>query len=398
MTDDRRGGPPDTGHDTASSLIDAAQKAAGDQDFAEAERLLRRAAAIQEATLGGEHPDLAITLNNLAYVCERTGNLDEAERGYRRAHKIAVASLSPGHPFIKTSLSNLMEFCEAHGIPIWTRPETPVEDEPLPDEVAAPATDIPSATGAADIPPAIEAPGDPAPTDIPPAIVQPSVAAAGRLPFRMMAVAALAVIVIVVIGFALPEREATGETRPAASAGSTTEPSAPAEPPTASPASDVTVPDPVPATAPPPASAPEPEPPRSPEPPPAPPPPAPTAPRSARAGTDVPVTVLNAQLCTTLERRGSRDWQCTPPGSDARPGRYTFYTRLLATAETTVEHRWYLNGRVHQTMRLRVSPNPAAGYRTFSTTTVSPERTGEWKVELRAADGSVVAEESFLVR
>ena len=115
-------------------MIDAAQQAAAAGDYVAAERLLRDAVATQEATLGSSHPDLATTLNNLAFVCERTGKVDEAERGYRRAHAIAVASLSPGHPFIKTSLSNLVEFCEARGIPLWTPPETPTEDEPLPDD------------------------------------------------------------------------------------------------------------------------------------------------------------------------------------------------------------------------------------------------------------------------
>src|SRR6185436_18265779 len=115
-------------------MIDAAQQGAAAGDYAASERLLRDAAATQEATLGSSHPDLAITLNNLAFVCEQTGQVDEAERGYRRAHAIAVASLSPGHPFIKTSLSNLVEFCEARGIPLWTPPKTPIEDEPLPDD------------------------------------------------------------------------------------------------------------------------------------------------------------------------------------------------------------------------------------------------------------------------
>ena len=127
-------------------MIDAAQHAAAAGDYDAAERLLRDAVATQEATLGSSHPDLATTLNNLAFVCERTGKVDEAERGYRRAHAIAVASLSPGHPFIKTSLSNLVEFCEARGIPLWTPPETPTEDEPLPDDgdVAPSAIDVES--------------------------------------------------------------------------------------------------------------------------------------------------------------------------------------------------------------------------------------------------------------
>ena len=62
-----------------ASLIDAAQHAAAAGDYDAAERLLRDAVATQEATLGSSHPDLATTLNNLAFVCERTGKVDEAE-------------------------------------------------------------------------------------------------------------------------------------------------------------------------------------------------------------------------------------------------------------------------------------------------------------------------------
>ena len=118
----------------------------------------------------------------------------------------------------------------------------------------------------------------------------------------------------------------------------------------------------------------------------------------ARSTTNAPVTVLNAQLCSALEKRGSPDWQCAPAGGDLQPGTYIFYTRLLTNAETTVEHRWYHGGRVHQVMRLRVTASPGSGYRTFSSNTVSPERAGDWKVELRAADGSLSQEERFIVR
>ena len=76
-------------------MIDAAQHAAAAGDYTVAERLLREAADRQEATLGSSHPDLAITLNNLAFVSERTGNVEQAERGYRRAHAIAVAEIRP---------------------------------------------------------------------------------------------------------------------------------------------------------------------------------------------------------------------------------------------------------------------------------------------------------------
>jgi hypothetical protein len=110
------------------------------------------------------------------------------------------------------------------------------------------------------------------------------------------------------------------------------------------------------------------------------------------------VTVLTAQLCSALQRQGIPDWQCVPAKAEGTPGTYFFYTRLLTTTGTTVEHRWYRADRLHQTMRLRVPPNPGNGYRTFSSNTVSAERAGDWRVEMRAADGSVLHEERFVVR
>ena len=109
-------------------MIEAAKEAAAAGEYLAAERLLRDAAAIQEATLGPSHADLATTLNILAFVCERTNKIDEAERGYRRAHAIAVASLRPRDPLTVTSLKNLVDFCAAQ-IPIWKPPAAGLEDE-----------------------------------------------------------------------------------------------------------------------------------------------------------------------------------------------------------------------------------------------------------------------------
>jgi hypothetical protein len=69
----------------------------------------------------------------------------------------------------------------------------------------------------------------------------------------------------------------------------------------------------------------------------------------------------------------------------------------MTGVNTTIEHRWYRGDRVHQVMRLRVAPTPGSGYRTFSSNTVSAERAGEWRVELRAADGTVLQEQRFIV-
>jgi hypothetical protein len=343
-------------------IIEAAQQAAAAGDFVEAERLLREAAALQEARLGSLHPDLASTLNNLALVCERTNKVDEAERLYRRARAIAVASLSPGHPFIATSLKNLVDFCAAHQIPIW-RPPVRLEDEttsPEPEAEAQPEQQV-------------------------------AIHGNGRTwPRRTIALATLGVAVIVAVVFAVQGRGTTDTPAPL--------PQAQNRSPVDSPASSATTPtlarEPQPTvtverradadtterradTTPPPVERPR--------------------PREASI-TSASVSVLNAQLCTALVKSGSPDWQCASLNGDQQPGTYVFYTRLQTNTDTTVEHRWYRGERIHQVMRLRVEASSGRGYRTFSSTTVSPERTGDWKVELRAADGTLLQEDHFVVR
>ena len=60
-------------------------------------RSTERAIAIDEKTLGPEHPDLA-TLNNLALLYRDTGRYAEAEPLYERALVILDKSLPPDHP------------------------------------------------------------------------------------------------------------------------------------------------------------------------------------------------------------------------------------------------------------------------------------------------------------
>src|SRR4030095_5820199 len=59
------------------TILESAERAASEQDFASAEHHLRRALALQETQLGFNHPDLANTLNNLGIVSERVGNYDD---------------------------------------------------------------------------------------------------------------------------------------------------------------------------------------------------------------------------------------------------------------------------------------------------------------------------------
>jgi len=76
---------------------------------AEAEPLMRRALAIDEASFGPDHPNVATALNDLAQLLRATNRLAEAEPLMRRALAIAEASLGPDHPTVATALNNLAQ-------------------------------------------------------------------------------------------------------------------------------------------------------------------------------------------------------------------------------------------------------------------------------------------------
>ena len=59
---------------------------------------MRRALAIDEASFGPDHPDVASDLNNLAQLLQDTNRLAEAEPLMRRALAIDEASFGPEHP------------------------------------------------------------------------------------------------------------------------------------------------------------------------------------------------------------------------------------------------------------------------------------------------------------
>jgi hypothetical protein len=359
------------------SALDAAQDAANAGDHHAAERLLRDALRLQETTLGRAHPDLVNTLNNLAVMCEHTGKLADAEQGYRRAHAIAVASLPPGHPSIAASLRNLVEFCTARGIPLWTPPR------PAGAEDAASSNPIQPGPGLAIT---FDTPHD-APSLASESAFEPANWIGSR-DHRWAGLLAIVILVVVSLGVLIWAAPWRSRNQPAGDA-----PAAAAAAP--DPSSGV---DPTPA-APPDAStgAPLPAPPvaRDRE---AVPPPIERKGSIAGATTGAGVTVLAAAVCRALERRGSPDWRCTPAAEFKVAETVTFYTRLRSATNTTVEHRWYRNDRLHQTMRLRVQANPANGYRTYSRTTISAGRSGDWRVELRTTDGSLLTQFDFVVR
>ena len=337
------------------SIVENAEQAAAAGNYSSAEELLREAAALQEQALGPDHPELANTLNNLGVVCELTDNPIDAEHYFRRAYSIATATLAPDHPFVVTSSKNLHDFCAARGRPVELRPSPP--------EVAA-WLEAPPPRPAARVAAVREEDVTPIPRK---RSLRPLALGA------LSGVAALIVILVMTRDWGSRAEETTSP--PAATAIAPAHETSDARP-TPPPAEPIV---------------------RG----------QPTAPQQpARSEVDAAgarpdtltrsaamPTVVTAQLCTAL-----RVWQCEAADSQVPPGPMFFYTQVKSATATTIEHRWYQGDRLRQAMQLRIEANPGAGYRTYSRTTISSESVGEWRVELRSADGAVLSEVRFTVR
>jgi hypothetical protein len=318
-------------------LVDAAEHAASVGDWRSAEERLRRVAAVQTEQLGPGHTDLAYTLNNLGVVCERTGKPDEAEQFYGRAYAIAAAALPLDDPLVVTSGQNFRELSASRGKPLDLTPSAPPPTPPIEPRVES---ERPSSTTV-------------------------------DVPFRShSSTTGIAVIVGIAIAAFIGWYvwSGSGESVDSAQSHEVVETEAQEVP--------------TPAVA----AAPAVESPRITESRPA----VPLKPPAASA----PVSVVVAQLCSALS---TADWRCAPASPPTAPGSLYFYTRLQSPLPATVEHRWYYEERLVQTVRLDISANQGAGYRTYSRQTISAERAGNWRVELRSQDGRALHEERFVV-
>jgi tetratricopeptide repeat protein/DUF2914 family protein len=349
--------------DPASSEIAAAELAAGSGDFPSAEQHLSRAVELEEMSFGPMHAELASVLNNLGVVYERLDRPDKAEACYRRAYTIARASLPAGDPGIELSATNLREFCAARDIPF---------EPPIAKVVAPP-------------PPPLDLPHTRAPDLIEPLSHVETPEPAASLSPRTLAIGAL-VVVAVILGAIVATRSSsrTSETVPAPSSSAVVPRSEPAPTPgPATPAAAPALQAPTSARAPQAAASPKP----------APPAPPPAARRDKPARPSVVPTLVSAQLCQSLQTAGQ--WHCTPVDGAVAGDPVYFYTRMKSVADTTVEHRWYRDTRLEQKMSLRIRANEGTGYRTYTRRTVGTP--GDWKVELRAVDGTLLHEERFTV-
>jgi len=396
------------------AILEAAERAVSVDDFVSAERHLRQAAALQEQQIGARHPDLANTLNNLGIVYEHVGKPAEAEECYRRAYGIASTALPPDHPLVETSGQNLRDFCEAIGKPVelsgvvapGLEPFAPEQgaSRPAPAPVAAPV--VPATAAPAPPPrpaPVARDPESPSLASLPlrlatetrppePPPRKPTEATRTASPVSPLSppssrpTTAIAMGAVILVAFGTWWFGFRQPSRPVAPSTPRVETPAPREqaPPPANAAAEPT---PIPAPPEkPPAEAPTEKPPI------AAPPVKRVTPETAARGD---VSVAEAKLCRSLT---TSNWTCTPATSPPAPGVFFFYTRVKSARDTTVQHRWLMNGRLVRSIDLRIRANPGAGYRTYSRNTVSGERRSDWTIELRDAGGALLHEERFTVQ
>ena len=343
----------------ARSIIEAAEHAAGTGNYARTEMLLREAALLQEARLGSLHPDLANTLNNLGIVCEMNGNPDEAEQCLRRAVTIATTALEADHPFVATSRKNLHDFCETRGKPVELPTSSPV------------VTPTPEAETTVSMDPPHESRLLAETQDTQPPVHSRSI--------RLFAVGAMgpAAMLIVIFASARPWLTST-EQQARVSSPSAIAMDSPRKI-SASPDAAVSVEKPPSAIG--------------------------TTKAAGKyvldeksaspiaASTQARPEVVRARLCAELD-----EWRCDPPDRPVPAGPLFFYTQVKSVSPTTIQHRWYRDNRLHQSVDLRVQASPSLGFRTYSRNVMNGDSAGSWRVELRSEEGALLHEERFTVR
>jgi Flp pilus assembly protein TadD len=101
--------------DLATSLNNLAYLYYSTGRYAEAEPLYVRSLAIKEQELGANHPETAVSMNNLASLYYSTGRYAEAEPLLIRSLAIKEQELGANHPSTAASLNNLAELYKSTG-------------------------------------------------------------------------------------------------------------------------------------------------------------------------------------------------------------------------------------------------------------------------------------------
>lgn len=393
------------------SLNAAAATAAAANDVSTAAALLRQVLDAQHASLGPDHPDLATTLNNLALMLERSGEVAQAGQCYERAYAIAAAGLPPDDPVVRVSEENLAAFDRAYGRTRSTTPDggiavtgdshglddftpaTETPSSPVPEPPSRPPGPAPLPSTAPDRPrlsrtaarPARVADTPDESTEVP-RVVRPAL---------WVRPAAIAATGLLLLALAAIWRAASDTPVPPEGAGveavdeppAMPERSAPDAPAAPAAGKDRAAAEPARAPAAEPGRTPAAEPTRTPV-------ERPDPPAPGDSNDPGAPGVVEASVCRTLARTGSV-WSCEPVDDPASVGAVSYYTRIRSARDIVVGHRWSHDGRVVRVSRLRIGANLSAGYRTFTRQALRP---GEWTVALLGRDDQVLHEQRFVVR
>jgi len=92
---------------TASGWLNLAAAYTSERRWEEAEELIRKALHARERTLGAEHRDVAMALNNLGQLLHERGRDSEAQPLLERAVGTWEQALGPDHPQVSIGLHNL---------------------------------------------------------------------------------------------------------------------------------------------------------------------------------------------------------------------------------------------------------------------------------------------------
>lgn len=101
------------GPDVATSLDNLATVYLLQDQYGQAEPLLKRALAIKTKALGPDHPDVAWSLNALAVIYYFQGQYAQAEEPFKRSLAIWENAFGPDHPTVARSLNLLAELYRA---------------------------------------------------------------------------------------------------------------------------------------------------------------------------------------------------------------------------------------------------------------------------------------------
>jgi serine/threonine-protein kinase len=81
----------------------------------DSEAVVLAAFELRRASLGPDHPRIAVSYNNLAVIQRELGKLDEAEANYKRALDLRIPALGREHPETADSLNNLAALLHYRG-------------------------------------------------------------------------------------------------------------------------------------------------------------------------------------------------------------------------------------------------------------------------------------------